>query len=351
MIRGWFIPLIALSLTSIVVAPAYAVDEVSQKGKANSAKGTITQINKKGVTIKPRIGPALTIPANEIERVRWDGEPPRLNLARSAEAAGRFKEALQGYAEAAADSKSEKENIKIDIEYSIARTTGRFALIDSSRIDEATQKLEAQLRSQPDHFHFYNTTFVLGQVYMVKKDYIKAKMSFDVLTRSPWTDYQMAANSANAKLLLLQDDVSGALQAFQSVIVQDASAPAEKSRRFEAMLGKANCLTRQKKFPEALETLSEVVQQASPEDTRVQAESYVRQGDCLRAQGRVKEAILAYLHIPVLFSNENDLHAESLHHLVTLWDEVGKPERGADARQELQTRFPNTEWAKKLGGS
>ena len=91
--------------------------------------------------------------------------------------------------------------------------------------------------------------------------------------------------------------------------------------------------------------------QASPEDTRVQAEAYLRQGDCLRAQGNAKEAILAYLHIPVLFSSEGDLHAESLHHLVTLWEEVGKPERAADARQELETRYPDTEWAKKLGGS
>ena len=78
--------------------------------------------------------------------------------------------------------------------------------------------------------------------------------------------------------------------------------------------------------------------------------AYVRQGDCLQAQNKTKEAILAYLHVPVLFSKEKALHAESLFRLSQLWGSVQKPERAADARAELERLYPDSEWAKKLAG-
>jgi hypothetical protein len=41
-----------------------------------------------------------------------------------------------------------------------------------------------------------------------------------------------------------------------------------------------------------------------------------------------------------MFSLQPDAHAEALKRLVELWPQVGKPERAAEARQELQQRYP-----------
>jgi hypothetical protein len=41
-----------------------------------------------------------------------------------------------------------------------------------------------------------------------------------------------------------------------------------------------------------------------------------------------------------MFSAQPDAHAEALKKLVELWPLVGKPERAAEARQELQQRYP-----------
>jgi TolA-binding protein len=71
-------------------------------------------------------------------------------------------------------------------------------------------------------------------------------------------------------------------------------------------------------------------------------------GDCLKSQGKVKEAILAYLHVPVLFEKEKVALAEALYNLAVLWPRADQPERGLAAQQELQENYPDSPWTKKL---
>jgi len=342
-------------LTGIFVAlaatQAMAIDEVIRKSGTGSAKGAITEISSTSVTVKPKIGPAITVPANDIDRIRWDGEPPKLNLARSTEQAGRLQKALTSYAEIAKDPKAKDDNIKLDIDFMMARTLGKIALSDPSKADEAIKQLTAIINANPDHFYFYGAKLLLGQVLMSVKDYEKARLTFEAVKRAPWTDYKMAASSAGAKLKRLQDDIAGALQDYESVIALNASSAAEKARRYEAILGKATCLTKQSNYDEAVKALDQVIKEAPAENGQIQAEAYIRQGDCFQAKGELKAAILAYLRVPVLFSKEKALYAESLFHLANLWGLVDKPERAADARQTLEDQFPNSEWTKKLTGS
>lgn len=340
--------LLAGLFLAVSATQALAIDEVIRKSGVGSAKGSITEITTTNVTVKPKIGQAVTVPANDIDRVRWDGEPPKLNLARSAEQAGRLQEAMEAYTEIAKDPKAKDENIKRDIDFMMARTLGKMALSDPSKSDEAIQRLEAFNNANPDHFYFYEGRLVLGQVLMAAKEYPKAGLAFDAVKKAPWADFKMAANSAGAKLKLVQNDIAGALQDYESVIALKATTAAEKSRRYEAILGKATCLTQQKSYDEAVTALGLVIKEAPAENGQIQAEAYIRQGDCFQAKGQLKEAILAYLRVPVLFSKEKALYAESLYHLANLWGRVGKPERGDQARQDLEVKFPNSEWTKKL---
>jgi outer membrane protein assembly factor BamD (BamD/ComL family) len=43
-----------------------------------------------------------------------------------------------------------------------------------------------------------------------------------------------------------------------------------------------------------------------------------------------------------------DDHAEALFNLVELWNTNNKPERAREARQSLETTYPNSPWTKKL---
>lgn len=91
-----------------------------------------------------------------------------------------------------------------------------------------------------------------------------------------------------------------------------------------------------------------MVKEAPADDTALQAETYLRLGDCQRLQGKSKDALLAYLHIDVLFPMEKSQHAEALFQLSKLWATVGQPSRADEARVKLESDYPNSSWTKQL---
>lgn len=327
-----------------------AVDAVQRKSVKAPVSGEVTDVSKTEVTVKP-IGSGkepVKIPANDINSITWTGEPPGLNLARSDETGGRFAKSLEGYQAAVTANKSDSAGLKTDLEYYVARSTAKIALADPAKVDDAIKKMEAFKSKHGDSYNYYEAVHLLGRLYLAKKDLVKAKSAFDELGKAPWKDYQMASKNAVGGLLLADNKPDEARSAFEAVVGMKAENPLEESQRQQAMLGTAKILTMQKKYADAVKLLDEVIEKAAPEDARVQAEAYVRQGDCLEAEGKTKDALLAYLHVDVLFPAEKTLHAESLFHLSRLWAKVGQTDRAAEAKEKLEAEFPNSEWTKQL---
>lgn len=319
-----------------------------------TAQGTVTEFSKTELKVQPpnQSQPVVTVEANEVGRVRWDGEPPELNLRRTDERGGRLERALEGYRTALANVESGQSHLRSDLEFLIARATARAALADVSKLEEAVEKLDGFLQSHPNHFRYYSALQWLGRVHLANGDFSRAQEAFDRLKEAPWPDVQMAAEIARGRLLLEQGKVAEAAAAFDRVIEQPAESAAEKSRRYEALLGKAGCLVEQDRYEQALKTLDGVIDEVPVSETSVMAEAYLRQGAALRAMGRPKDAVLAYLHLDVLpaFAREKDLHAEALFHLANLWGTVGRPGRADEAAARLRQEYPNSEWTEKLGG-
>ncbi len=349
--RSW---LAAVLIVGLIVSPSWAIDQVLRKSSTTPIRGTISAVSKTGVTVKRQVGGDMMIPANDIRDIRWDGEPVKLISARAADRASRFEQALSFYADAAKDPKASGANIKLDLQFLVARATAGKALAGAGSLEEARQKLEGFLQVGANSCRYYNAVALLGQVELAAGGHDKAKTQFEVLAKAPWLDYQLAGSSSLARVLLAKDDVDGALAAFTAVVTQagNDTSPAVKTQRFEAVLGKSTCLIRKKNqasYQAALGDLAGVINGATDSSTRVLAEAYLRRGDCLRLLGRQKEAVLSYLHVDLLFANESVLHAESLFHLGTLWSAVGHPERASSARERLRSDYPQSSWAKKLG--
>jgi TolA-binding protein len=131
-------------------------------------------------------------------------------------------------------------------------------------------------------------------------------------------------------------------------VIQSAAEPADSGRRVEAMLGKATALELKNDFATAAKTLEQIIEQSGENDSAVQAEACVRLGSAFQAAGNVRDALLAYLRVDVLYPGEKKAHAEALYHLSQLWARDGKPDRAADAATVLQAKYPESEWAKKV---
>lgn len=333
-------------LTALIATrPAGAIDEVIRKSTEKTTKGTVKTVTKELVSLEDSVGKPIEVPANDIVGIKYGSEPPDINLGRGKASAGNLDGALEDFAKGVGSD----DNIKAEIDYLIAHTTARKALEqDASLLGDAAAKLGAFGSSHPGNYQFYNSKLLLGQVQLAQEDFAAAAGTFSVLEGAPWADYKMAAQNNKARLALKQGNLPQALSAYEAVLALPADSAGEVSRRNEALLGKAAVQLQQNNAPEALNSVNAAIAAADPADSAVQAEAWILKGDCLRAAARTKEAVLAYLHVPVLFEKEKVHLPRALYHLSMLWPEVDQVERGLAARQELTDKFPDNEWTKKL---
>lgn len=336
---------LAVAVLFLTASPLWAVDIVTQKSTNKQILGEISTANKTEVTIKPKTGDAVKIPANDITSIKWEGEPAKLNIAKGDEDRGNYEKALETYTDVHKDASGK---LKTYLDFLITRTMAKQALEDELKLDDAVKKMEAFLKANGDHVGYYECQSFLGQLYSAKGDYAKAQSAFEGLGKAPWKDFQTAAKVAVGRMQLKQNNVEGAAKTFEEAAAGSAETDAEKARKAEAQVGKAGCLVKQSKHDDALKLIDEIIKATSTEEEATMATAYVLQGDCLQAQSKMKDAALAYLHVPVLFPKQKGPHAEALFHLHKISGQIGQPDRAAEARDILLETYPNSEWAKKL---
>lgn len=329
----------------------FAVDVVTQISDGRTIQGKVTEVTRTGITVKPAVGPEVTVPANDVNAVRWDGSPLKLQLAINDELNGRLDKALEGY-RAAQEENSASGPLQSELEFLEIRTVAKQALQSSGEPMEAAARLETFLQSNPDSYHYFQSKELLSRLYLAGGNNGKAREMLDAMSQAPWNDVKMAARNGEAQIALSEQNPNAAITAYDAVIGMTAESESEQSERFTAILGKSAVLLNQQRQQEALQSIEMVIAQTTPEQTDVLAQAYVRQGDCLQQMGRPKDAVLAYLHVDVLptLAAQQNYHAESLYHLSQLWRSVGNSDRALEAREKLVTMYPGSPWSQKLGG-
>ena len=157
----------------------------------------------------------------------------------------------------------------------------------------------------------------------------------------------MRAGVAIGRALLAHGKNSQALDAFEKVLAYQGQDPLSQAQNLAANLGKAAVLVAMKKNDEAVVLINSILNKADPEDAGNMARAYNILGNALRQQGKTKEAVLAFLHVDLLYPSLPDAHAEALYNLAKLWDDLHKTERAARARQVLEQQYKNSPWAQK----
>ena len=332
---------LAWGLAATCAAPAVA-DDVTVRGRDQPVRGTVSATTRAGLTVSGGGGDER-IAAADVAEVSYDGEPPRLPLTRAAERRGQLAEALADYKDAAASFDAAGPIARADLQFLQARTLGKLALNDPDRREEAAAALSDFAAGSPDHFRTDPALLLLADVRAAAGDAAAAREALGKLGDSPSPAFRTAAAAAAARLDLAAGDPAAALAAFDAVLQN-----AEGAAALDARLGRADALNRLNRSGEALEVVTGVLAEADPADADLMARAYVRRGDALQATGETKPAILAYLHVDVLYPGAAGAHAESLFHLARLWNAAGFPGRAAEAAAELKTDYPNSDWAARL---
>lgn len=324
--------------------PTAAADRVRLIGGSQSS-GELAEMSPTKVALQ--VGATKKeFPVNEIDSILFDDEPNELFQARIAVRGGRYDDALAMLSKIDAAGLKRPEIAK-DVQFYQALAAARSALAGSGSIAEAGKRMFAFERANPTSFHYFEACQTLGDLLAGLGRFSDAESFYNKLGEAPWPEYKMRAGVLVGRALVNQKQFDPAAAKFDQVLAADAAGPQADAQKSAARLGKASALSGAGKTDEAVALVNDLIAQADPQDEELYARAYNILGSCYRAAGKKKEALLAFLHVDLLYARFGEQHAQALANLATLWAEVDKSDRAAQAKSLLEEKYPNSVSAAK----
>ena len=329
-----------------IVVPAAAADVTDRvRLTRGTESGEVTDMTPLEVTLNKGKPNSKTVPVNTIKVIQFEGEPPELSQARVSVTNGAFAKAQQQL-EKIDPAKVRRDFVKQDVEFYQAIAAARLAQGGEGEILDAGRKLNAFVRGYPQSYHYLEASEAMGDLLMLTGRFENAQKQYAELEKAPWPDYKMRAAVALGRSLQSQNKHAEAIQQFDAALSMADDGPDAQHQKLAATLGKALSLAETGNVDEAAGMIEKIIQDADPQQRDLHARAYNALGTCYEKAKRNKEALMAFLHVDVLYSTVPDAHAEALSHLVPLWHEVGQDDRSRETRELLQQKYPNSRWAK-----
>jgi tetratricopeptide (TPR) repeat protein len=338
---------------AVVVAASYTSYAVGQ-GAADrvrlargSETGEVSKMTAYQVTVNKGTTGGHDIAVNEIKSIQFNDEPAELTQARLNSGNGAYENASESLAKIDV-AKLDRDFIKQDVEFYKGWTAAKLALSGKGEISDAGRQLNAFVRAYPENYHYLAAREAMGDLLMAGGGFENAEKQYAELAKAPWPDYKMRAAVAVGRSLQAQNKHAEAIQQFDAALAMPGDDPAAANERLSATLAKAVSLAETGGVDEAVGTIEKVIHDADPQQKELHARAYNSLGTCYEKAGKNKEALLAFLHVDVLYNTVPEAHAEALSHLATLWRAVGQDERARESRQTLSERYGESRWAKQV---
>ena len=309
-------------------------------GRSSDA-GEITKVTPVEITLDKGAGGTRRFPTNEIGSVVFDGEPTQLTQARLNARNGSYAAALDALGQINVGS-VDRDLVREDVEFYKALCAAKLALGGRGEIVDAGRQLNEFVRSHPQNFHYLEAVEVMGDLLMASEKFAGARRQYEELAKAPWPDYQMRAGVLIGRSYQAEDKHPEAIQHFESVLAITGDSESAREQKLSATLGTAVSYAHSGQVENAVRMIEGVIENADPEQPALQSRAYNALGTCYEKAGQTKDALLAFLHVDVLYNTVPEAHAEALTHLVPLWRAVGQEARARDAQQEFEQRYAGT---------
>jgi tetratricopeptide (TPR) repeat protein len=203
------------------------------------------------------------------------------------------------------------------------------------------------IKTRPDNFHYYEVAELLGDLAVTLGKFDVAAKYYGDYASAPFPEYKMRGGILEANAMRATEQYADAEKRYEQILGLPVAGPESARLKTLAEIGKAACVAARGNFDEAIAALEKVIATNDPSDAEVFAPAYNAMGFAYTKAGKTMDAVLAYLHVDVLFFNQRNEHAEALYHLSTLWNDLNKPDRAVQARKILAERYAGTVWAKR----
>jgi tetratricopeptide (TPR) repeat protein len=340
-----------ISITTFLVAAGPYSRAMAASGSdrvrtlRSSDAGELTDVTPTEITMDKGTSGTRKIPVNEIVSITFHDEPTELTQARVNVKNGGYVNASE-LLQKIDLSKVDRDIVKQDIEFYEALCGAKLALNGTGEVNAAGSRLNDFVRKNRQNFHYWEAIETMGDLLTSSEKFDGAQKQYAELAKAPWPDYQMRAAVALGRAFQAQDKHADAIQQFDSVLAMSEDSDSAKAQKLSATLGKAISLAATSHVDDATKMVEDVIQNADPEQKELQARAYNALGTSYEKAGKTKDALLAFLHVDVLYSTVPEAHAEALSHLIPLWQAVGQEARAREARQTLQEKYANSRWAK-----
>ena len=312
----------------------------------STLSGTVTTTTPLQITVDVQGNPR-TVKVNDIRRVMFAEDPPELNLGRGRILAGKYESGLREL-QKLDPATINRSIVRRDLQYFLAYAQGRLALTAGGSKSKASEAMLAFVRAAPETFHFFDAAELLGDLAVSQEDYASAVRYYGTIaTKAPFPGYQMRALIAEARALAAQQMFVEAEKKFDQAIGIDTNTGESKRQKKLAQIGKAHAIAQSGSPQKGIAMIEQIITENDASDTELFGRAYNALGDCLLSTDQTKAALMAYLHVDVLFYSDPQIHAKALYHLSQLWADVGKSDRAVAARNLLDTRYPGSIWSQK----
>ena len=316
-----------------------------------SISGKVVAVSATSVDIEDSKGEAKKVPIEQIREVAFGGEPSSLKSARGMVLKGRPADAVEELKKIEAGDMDGVEPLVVaEKAFVEAAAAGGVAAMTGANLDAAVKQVQDYLAKNGKSHHALPMQELLGNILVKAGKFDDAAAAYSALEKGP-PAFRVRAATARANLFFAQEKFDQAMKEFDAATkidtdVKDLASAAQKS---EADLGKARCLARQGKADDAVKLVQGILKKADPEAKELLGKAYNVLGESYRvAGGKDQDALIAYLTVDLVYNTVPDNHAEALFNLVDLWERGKNPERAREARQQLESAYPQSQWTKKL---
>jgi tetratricopeptide (TPR) repeat protein len=349
--RGFLVVIGLSCLLGSIVPEALAQGGFDRIVRRNgSDRGEVTKINSQEVTLS-RGGVAKLVPSEEIRSIHFADEPAELNQARLALARGQFGEAQKFLAKLDRDRVT-RDVIVQDIDYYQAHCIAKLALSGQGNLEQAIEQVSGFYARHRSSYHLPATIELWGDLLMRAEKQDEARNQYVKLGKARSPIYKMRSALLVGRSYQTQQEYALAQSEYEKVL-QQAAAPSvanssvAQEEKLAAQLGMAISQAATGNAEAAIEVVGQVIEQADPEDARLQGQAYNALGKCYLKSGDKKAALYAFLHVDVLYGRIPEHHAQALYELSQLWPVLGYESRGREAREKLNQQYPGSPWAGK----
>jgi tetratricopeptide (TPR) repeat protein len=337
--------LLACAVLSGWATPLLAQDSVFLFS-GSPVRGSISDSTKTSLIVETKDGRS-EVPIQSIRSISFGDEPPGYEKAQRAFDRQKYDE---GLAELAKIEEGKNDGMVYrEIEYLKALGSAKSALTGGS-VDAKTagSLVGGFLKKYPETWHFFEMTELLGELLVAIGRSDLADAEYAKLAESPLPTFQLRGNFQRAQAQLLAGDGNAAEKSFDAVIASGLNDEAAAKTKALASCLRAKALLLQGKREEAQVLVMKLIKNEDPKQTELFANAYNILGLCHQQAGEDLQAVLAFLHTDLLFSNQAAAHAEALYYLSQLWPKLDKNDRALEARTALKSLYRNSVWAGKL---